>query len=239
MGYQQESEFSMRRSQNWPKTRKGRIGKDLERHMGKWDVRGLTCELAAFSTFVLLSSLPDHSNQCYLFMKLFSNFSFAPKYPAPVNLILWMCNLLSDLNWTSKWAGDTHTCTGGPGSRHGHWMDQGAMGICEWGCSGECRECGCVSDHLGISVLFSWRQGAGLHSLNLHYVSFLIEFRVLWQSGWLALLVSSVCAMLVQDTWEHKNPAGSRECTWMDFKSQKQQTPGTRDVWIQHLSEDA
>lgn len=186
MWYQQEYvKFSTRCSQNWPKTGKGRIREDLGRHMGKWDVRGFTCKLAAFSTFVLLSSLPDHSNQSYLFMKLVSNFSFTPKYPTPVNLILWMCNLLSGLNWTSQWAGDTQPCTGGPGSRHGHQMDQGAMGICEWGCCAECRDWGCVSDLLDISVLLSWRGGAGFHSLNLHYVSFLVEFCVLWQYDWL------------------------------------------------------
>lgn len=63
-------------------------------------------------------------------MKLVSNFSFTPKYPAPVNLILWMCNLLSDLNWTSQWAGgDPHTCTGGSGSRHGLRWTEGPWGF--------------------------------------------------------------------------------------------------------------
>lgn len=121
-------------------------------------------------------------------MKLVSNFSFAPKYPAPVNLILWMCDLLSDLNWTSQWAGDTHTCKGEAVSRHGHQMDQGAIGLVTEGVL--------VSTGTeGVSVI-TWafqscwdREGSRTSLSELAFC--VISGRVLC----LALLVSSMCAL--------------------------------------------
>lgn len=150
-----------------------------------------------------------------------------------------MCNLLADLSWSSQWVeGDTHTCRRVGEPKVQAWILDGLRvhadiwGSCESGYAGEYREWGCVSGHLGISALISWRGGAGLHYLYLHNIWFLVELYV---------YVSVLCVCVhtrVQNTCEPKNAPGSKECTWMDFSSQEEQSPGPGDHRIQQLPWD-